>query len=123
MSDASHLRSTQPTTEAESDYIPIGERVQQDVWHDNFVPKYSGLASVRPSRLILVGVWMIFLPMALMGVFGLLAAYALAMQQPRQAASLVLIQAIFGIGTLALSLAILWHQTRRYCEYVEPLDE
>jgi len=49
-------------------YTPIGERVNQDVMHDNFVPKYSGLASARPSLLILTGVWLIFVPMAIGGL-------------------------------------------------------
>lgn len=44
----------------EDRYVPLAERLNQDVMHDNFVPKYRALASVQPSKLILVGVWMIF---------------------------------------------------------------
>lgn len=38
--------------------------------HDNFVPRYSGLATARPSRVLLVGVWLIFLPTMLWGLIG-----------------------------------------------------
>ncbi len=46
-------------------YTPIGERINQDVIHDNFVPKYSALATAPRTKLVLVGVWLIFAPWSL----------------------------------------------------------
>jgi len=90
-------------------YIPLSERVQQDVWHDNFVPKYSALASAKPSRLILLGVWLIFAPMAFAAiVMGLLTAYD-APDLPTAVIS--------GIGPtfiFILAVAVLFTHTRRY---------
>lgn len=90
------------------EYIPLSERVQQDVWHDNFVPKYSGLASARPSRLILIGVWLIFAPTALGAfVLGLSTAY----DAPDMATAII--ATIGPAFCFMLAAAILFSQTRR----------
>lgn len=44
------------------EYIAIADRIQQDVWHDNFIPKYSALASAEPSWLFIIGIWLLFSP-------------------------------------------------------------
>jgi predicted permease len=90
-------------------YTPLSERLQQDVWHDNFVPKYSAIASARPSRLVLAGVWLIFLPMALWSLLYGLVAFS----NPPDIVSAVMlfIAALLGF-TLAVS--ILFTQTRRF---------
>ena len=90
-------------------YIPLSERLQQDVWHDNFVPKYSALATARPSRLVLIGVWLIFAPAALSAiVIGLLM-----LSDVRDTAAAV-ISSVFAILIFVLAIAILFTQTRRY---------
>jgi len=48
------MSSTNPAKEP---YIPLAERINQDVLHDNFVPKYSGLASAKPKLVIVLGAW------------------------------------------------------------------
>lgn len=105
---------------SDSRYIPIAERVQQDVWHDNFVPKYSALATARPSLLVLSGVWLIFgagTVVYLLVSLGILAS----LRSGLEATSVVTL--IFGLGTIALFSVILWKQTMRYLRYVEPNDE
>lgn len=90
-------------------YTPLSERLQQDVWHDNFVPKYSALATARPSRLVLIGVWLIFAPAAISPVVvGLSTLPAL----PVTAASVI--SSVFSILIFVLAVAILFTQTRRY---------
>lgn len=95
-------------TESEK-YTPLSERLQQDVWHDNFVPKYSALATVRPSRLILTGVWLIFAPMAIGSLITGLAAIADA---PDLATAFILVVTSVVFGSIAV--AILYTQTRRF---------
>lgn len=90
-------------------YIPIAERLNQDVMHDNFVPKYSALASAQPSRLVLIGVWLIFAPMAVLCG----ANIPLALSQSPDL--LVAIVSVVGsVLFLVLTVAILVSQTRRY---------
>lgn len=43
------------------------ERRRGDVLHDNFVPEYSRLATAAPSRLVVVGTWLLFGPTAVGG--------------------------------------------------------
>jgi hypothetical protein len=89
-------------------YTPLSERLQQDVWHDNFVPKYSALASAKPSKLVLIGVWLIFAPMALGAIVAGLSALS---------GSPDLATAVLTIGSILffiLTAAILYTQTRRY---------
>lgn len=90
-------------------YIPISERLQQDVWHDNFVPKYSALASARPSLLILTGVWLIFAPAAL-------GAIVIGLSTPSDLGDTPtsIISSVFAILNFVLATAILFTQTRRY---------
>ena len=91
------------------EYIPLSERLQQDVWHDNFVPKYSALASARPSGLILIGVWLIFAPMALDGIVtGLSTAY----DAPDMGTAII--ASIGPVFYFMLATAILFSQTQRY---------
>ena len=95
-------------------YVPLSERLNQDVWHDNFVPKYSALATAQPSRLILTGVWLIFAPMALMSTFTLIGTAA-AFLQGEEANQVATVLAFLGsLLWLALVIAILFTQTRRY---------
>ena len=92
-------------------YVPLSERLNQDVMHDNFVPKYSALATAQPSRLVLIGVWLIFAPMAL---FALSTAPSLMREAPGALAAV-----IFLLGpsfALVISIAILTVQTKRYLE-------
>ena len=55
--------------------MSLEDRVQQDVWHDNFVPKYSAISSAKPSTLVLVGVLLIFGSFALTASVQLLAVF------------------------------------------------
>jgi hypothetical protein len=90
-------------------YTPLSERLQQDVWHDNFVPKYSALASAKPSKLVLIGVWLIFAPMAL----GAIVAGLSTLSGSPDLATAVL-SSIGPILFFILAAAILYTQTRRY---------
>lgn len=58
------MRQDPPSKEPDDtrEYISIADRIQQDVWHDNFVPKYSALATAEPSWLFIVGIWLLFSP-------------------------------------------------------------
>ncbi len=90
-------------------YTPLADRLQQDVWHDNFVPKYSALASARPSKLVLIGVWLIFAPMAVgsiaVGISTLLSGPDLVSR-----IAMFLLQGFMAV----LAVAILITQTQRY---------
>ncbi len=90
-------------------YIPLSERLQQDVWHDNFVPKYSALASVKPSKLVLIGVWLIFAP----GALGAIAVGLSTLSDSPDLATAVL-SLIGPVLFFMLAAAILFTQTRRY---------
>ena len=93
----------------EKNYIPLSERLNQDVWHDNFVPKYSAIGSAQPSRVVLVGVWLIFAPMAV----GALVVWPRAVQQAPDPVTTVI--ASLGPALMfALAVTILTQQTRRY---------
>lgn len=90
-------------------YIPLSERVQQDVWHDNFVPKFSALASAPPNKLVLIGVWVIFVPIVVQSaVIGLGSLFATT--DPVAA----VITAAGAAFYFALAVAILVHQTQRF---------
>ena len=90
-------------------YTPLSERLQQDVWHDNFVPKYSALASAKPSKLVLVGVWLIFAPWAL-------GAIAVGLSTLSDSPDLVtaVLSSIGPTLFFILAAAILYTQTQRY---------
>ena len=91
------------------EYTPLSERLQQDVWHDNFVPKYSALATAKPSRLVLFGVSLIFAPAA---VGALVTGVSTLSDAPDRTTAVVIL-----VGSclfLILAVAILFTQTRRY---------
>ena len=92
-------------------YTPLGERLNQDVIHDNFVPKYSALANAPRTKLVMAGVWLIFLPMS----FGILALpmYFYAGQND---SSDSILSAILATAFGALAIVILWSQTQRYID-------
>ena len=90
-------------------YTPLSERLQQDVWHDNFVPKYSALASTEPSKLVLIGVWLIFAPMAL----GSIAIGIKSVSDSPDLASGVVFLIVHSLICI-LATVILFTQTRRY---------
>lgn len=90
-------------------YTPLSERLQQDVWHDNFVPKYSALASAKPSLLVLIGVWLIFVPEILM----MIAMIVRSVVDAPDALNAVL-PAIAPALFLVLGIVILAVQTQRY---------
>jgi len=90
-------------------YTPLSERLHQDVWHDNFVPKYSALASAKPSTLVLIGVWLIFAPMALSAI-----VIGLSTLSDTPDMATVVISSIGPTLFVLLAVAILFTQTRRY---------
>lgn len=101
----------------EKPYQPLSERLNQDVWHDNFVPKYSALASAQPSLLVVIGVWLIFGAWPLIGLVRLLeVAYATDLVSAIGS----LLAALF---LLCLSVPILARQTSRYVNAKPPAEE
>lgn len=90
-------------------YTPLSDRLQQDVWHDNFVPKYSALASAKPSLLVLIGVWLVFVPTILV-VIGLAVNMVADAPDVPSAIAVSIAPALY----LALAVAILALQTQRY---------
>lgn len=101
----------------EDRYIPLSERPSQDVSHDNFVPKYhdlfvpkySALASAGSSKLIVIGVWIIFGPMAFVALMMPLSFWPDA---PDLLSAVVSTLIPLALGLIAV--AILWTQTRKY---------
>jgi hypothetical protein len=91
------------------EYIPLSERLQQDVWHDNFVPKYSALASAKPGKLFITGVWLTFVPMALVAI-------AVAIIQFKEAPDTVaaVVSSLLPLLFSLLAVAVLIAQTRQY---------
>ena len=100
---------TNPNSEESTSYTPLGERINQDVIHDNFVPKYSALATAPRTKLVLIGVWLIFLPMSF-GVFALPIYFLTGHDAPFASILQGLMLTAFGI----LAIMILYSQTRRY---------
>jgi hypothetical protein len=95
--------------------MPLSKRINQDVIHDNFVPKYSALATAPRTKIVLIGVWLIFLPMTF-GVFSL-PFYFLASNMD------LLSTALYGSFTTVvgiLAILILYSQTRRYLRKDRP---
>jgi len=90
-------------------YVPLSERLTQDVWHDNFVPKYSAISTAQPTKLLLWGVWMIFAPMAL-GMIGI--GISMAADAPDVITAVV--SSILPTLFVVLAVLILLTQTRRY---------
>jgi hypothetical protein len=90
------------------EYTPLSERIQLDVWHDNFVPRYSAIATAEPNKLFLIGIWLLFLPMAFPGI---LTAIAFADSRDLTTATIVaIVPTLFSV----LAVTILYIQTRRY---------
>jgi hypothetical protein len=90
-------------------YVPLSERLNQDVVHDNIIPKYSALATVQPSRLILIGVWLIFGSMALG-----MPAIALSMVVDASDALTAIVSSLLPALFFVLAITVLVTQTRRY---------
>lgn len=85
------------------------DSIQQDVIHDNFVPRYSALADAATKPVVLVGVWLIFAP-------ALLAAALYAVLSLLEATGPVeaILRMIVSAAAMVLSGAILWKTTVRY---------
>lgn len=90
-------------------YTPLSERLQQDVWHDNFVPKYSELGTSKPSTVIIVGVWLVFVPMAFLAL-----AIGLDMASDAPDIATAVVSVIAPGLYLILAVAVLFSQTRRF---------
>lgn len=89
-------------------HITLSE-LHHDVWHENFVPKYSSLASARPSLLILIGVWLIFAPWAILSI-----AFGLSSLSESQNVVPTILSSIDSVFFFVLAVAVLTMQTRRY---------
>ena len=76
---------------------------------DNVVPRFGSLANTKVTLVVLIGVWMIFLPVAI-GAAVTMATYWLGTSN--LLASLV--ASIPPLFVLALSSAILWTITKRF---------
>ena len=76
---------------------------------DNVVPRFELLANTKVTLVVLIGVWMIFLPVTI-GAAVTVATYWLG------ASNLLasLVASVLPIFVLALSSAILWHITKRF---------
>lgn len=110
--------STDDPVLGEEPYVPIGERINQDVWHDNFVPKYSALATAPSTPLVLTGVWVLFGPMALMGLMMIVAEVANRSDWPSSVAATILPAVMASVA-----IAILFVQTKRYVHRDQDLAE
>lgn len=95
-------------------YVPLSERINQDVWHDNFVPKYSAIATAQPNKLFLWGVWLIFAPWALWGCIGVVGGITGATQPNATAKDVTVLTIAFSLVSFLLAITILVTQTRRY---------
>lgn len=106
------FNKTRPTNEnpviSEETYVSSDDRYRQNLWHANHVPAYSALASTPPSRLVLTGVWLLFGPMALMGLVTTIASVV----NPDPGSSILL--TILSAGFSLIAAAILFKQTKRY---------
>ncbi len=89
-------------------HITLSE-LHHDVWHENFVPKYSSLASAKPSLLILIGVWIIFAPGALLSI-----AFGLSLLSESQNVVTAVLSSIDSVFFFVLAIAVLTIQTRRF---------
>ncbi|MEO0965839.1 MAG: hypothetical protein AAFY08_12030 [Planctomycetota bacterium] len=54
----------------QGDLRPMIDRLEGDLIHDLFVPRYSSLTEGRPSWVHLVGVWLLFGPAAIVAPIG-----------------------------------------------------
>ena len=76
---------------------------------DNFVPRFSLLANVKVTTVVLIGVWMIFLPVALFAFATMLTYWV-----PTTNLFASLIASILPLLVLVLSTAILMRTTRQF---------
>lgn len=100
---------SKPSAEEANFYTPLGERINQDVIHDNFVPKYSALATAPRTKVVLIGVWLIFLPMSF-GVFSLPFYILMGPVDPLD----TILHGLFTTAIGIIAILILYSQTRRY---------
>lgn len=93
--------------ERSDESIPLSERLNQDVIHDNFIPRYGALSSARPKRIVLVGVWLIFGPLAIAALgMGIATLSNFAWSQTSEL--------MISLALFAASATILVTQTKRY---------
>ena len=98
---------------SENEYVELKDRINQDVIHDNFVPRYSEISKAEPQPLIIIGVWLIFAPMFLAVIgFGIGCLFS----EDFTVLS-VLIGAPVTLLLAGLSATVLWQQTRRFLRH------
>ncbi|SRR6056297_1563603 len=97
-----------PDADETTSYTPLSDRLNQDVIHDNCVPKYSALSNAPRTKLVLVGVWLIFLPMSF-GIFALPMHLWTGNDDLLAGLVYALLTTAFGV----LALVILFAQTMR----------
>ncbi len=76
---------------------------------DNFVPRFSLLANVKVTTVVLIGVWMIFLPVTLFAFATMLTYWV-----PTANLFASLLASILPMFALVLSAAILMRTTRQF---------
>ncbi len=76
---------------------------------DNVVPRFGLLAGTKVTLVVLIGVWIIFLPLTIGAAFTM-AAYWL----PSSSLLASVVASIPPLFILALSSAILWSTTKRF---------
>ena len=99
----------EPDAQESTSYTPLAERINQDVIHDNFVPRFSALATAPRTKIVLIGVWLIFLPMSAY-VFALPVYLISERGGPFGSILHALLYTAFGL----LAVWVLYAQTRRY---------
>ena len=83
------------------------ERKQQ-ILHDFVIPKYSALATAKPSRMLLIGMWMILLPMTIGSAS---MAISLCQSAPDAFSAAIVFPLPFAFSLLCA--AVLFRHTRR----------
>ena len=102
----------------EDAYVELKDRIRQDVIHDNFIPKYSALASAEPKPVVIIGVWLIFAPMFL----GAIGFWIVTLFDAGDAVSGWLWTPFF-ILEAGLAATVLWQQTRRFLRHRHTIEE
>lgn len=87
----------------------VQDPFRPDVFHEAVVPKFSAMAEAKPTRLFLIGVWVLFGPLVICGAVSVVTAFAVT-QDP----VLQWTMALFYLAITVLLATILWMQTRRY---------
>ena len=106
------------SNDSEDEYIELKDRINQDVMHDNFVPKYSALAQAEPKPVIIIGVWLIFAPMFLSSI----GFWILHLWETDNAVSILIATPVSALFA-GLAATILWQQTRRFIRRRRASDE